>query len=247
MTVRIQIISDIHLEKYLNSYIDPLSIITPSAEILVLAGDISRLYVSTGLIKFLTELSKHFQVILYVLGNHEFYYDKGETKLEINQLIEKAQMLEKIVPKLHVLQKKSVRIGNLCIAGCTLWSEIKINFPRFIPIHGMTTQKYKEYFSSDLAYIHKMIKYCEKNGLKLVLITHHCPIGMNLNRNTNPYLDSLYTSSLEDLMDGTKISTWICGHVHYNFDYITKNGTRLVCNQYADGIDGFEKSKILKF
>ena len=50
-------------------------------------------------------------------------------------------------------------------------------------------------------------------------------------------------------MNKNKIDTWICGHIHQNFDFVTKNGTRLVGNQYGkpkDNIDDYSKEFIVK-
>jgi hypothetical protein len=40
------------------------------------------------------------------------------------------------------------------------------------------------------------------------------------------------------------INTWICGHIHQNFDFITHGGTRLVGNQYGkprDNVTDYDK------
>jgi UDP-2,3-diacylglucosamine pyrophosphatase LpxH len=60
---------------------------------------------------------------------------------------------------------------------------------------------------------------------------------------------SLYFSNLDNLLTKEKVHTWICGHIHQNFDYITNGGTRLVGNQYGkprDNIDDYSKEFLVK-
>ena len=54
---------------------------------------------------------------------------------------------------------------------------------------------------------------------------------------------SLYTSNLDYLLETNKIHTWICGHIHTNFDYKHNQvGTRVVGNQ-----KGKPKDKIIDY
>ena len=63
---------------------------------------------------------------------------------------------------------------------------------------------------------------------------------------------SLYTSDLDYLLDTNKINTWICGHIHSNFDFIhnqKQNGTRIVGNQKGkpkDKITDYLKNFVIK-
>jgi hypothetical protein len=49
-------------------------------------------------------------------------------------------------------------------------------------------------------------------------------------------------SDLDYLLNFNKINTWICGHVHKNFDFISDEGTRIIGNQ-----KGKPKDKIIDF
>jgi hypothetical protein len=145
-------------------------------------------------------------------------------------------------------------IDDICIAGCTLWTKAEVNIPKFIVrIHGMTNFLYEQMYQSDLKYIKKMINYCNKNNLKLVVVTHHCPtykvIESSDYKNKDKYI-SLYVSKLDFLLEKEKIDTWICGHVHYNFDFISEGGTRVVGNQRGkprDNITDYNKEFVLDF
>jgi Icc-related predicted phosphoesterase len=95
-----------------------------------------------------------------------------------------------------------------------------------------------------------MINYCDKNKLKLIVITHYCPTYKVMeNCNKKDKYMSLYTSNLDEMLDKQKVNTWICGHTHTNFDFISDNGTRVVSNQFGkpkDNITDCLMNKIIK-
>jgi len=261
-----QIVSDLHIEYKNNSIPNPLDYIKPVSQILVLAGDIGSLYKFEQLKGFLKKISVHFEYVLYVPGNHEFYmqhdYDNN-TPLSLDILLNRLLSIENEIDNLYVLNRRSIILNNICITGCTLWSKSEVKIPKFIVrIHGMTTEIYNKKHYNDLKYITKMIEHCQKNNLKLVVITHHCP-SFNIMENTHKMLSdygkenikkrdkyvSLYFSKLDNLLKKEKVHTWICGHIHQNFDYITSGGTRLVGNQYGkprDNIDDYSKEFVVK-
>ena len=261
-----QIVSDLHIEYKNNTTPNPLDYIKPVSQILVLAGDIGSLYKFDQLKGFLKKLCVHFEYVFYVPGNHEFYmqHDYDNTPLSLDILLNRLLSIENEIDNLYILNRRSIILNNICITGCTLWSKSEVKIPKFIVrIHGMTTEIYNKKHYSDLKYITKMIEHCQKNNLKLIVITHHCP-SFNIMENTHKMLSedygkenikkrdryvSLYFSKLDNLLKKEKVHTWICGHIHQNFDYITNGGTRLVGNQYGkprDNIDDYSKEFVIK-
>ena len=231
-----------------------------------MAGDIGSLYKFDQLKGFLKKLCVHFEYVFYVPGNHEFYmqHDYDNTPLSLDILLNRLLSIENEIDNLYILNRRSIILNNICITGCTLWSKSEVKIPKFIVrIHGMTTEIYNKKHYSDLKYITKMIEHCQKNNLKLIVITHHCP-SFNIMENTHKMLSedygkenikkrdryvSLYFSKLDNLLKKEKVHTWICGHIHQNFDYITNGGTRLVGNQYGkprDNIDDYSKEFVIK-
>ena len=61
----IQIVSDLHIEQY-EDVPNPLDFITPSADILILAGDIGSFYRIQQLIDFLKALCSYFKIVFRV-------------------------------------------------------------------------------------------------------------------------------------------------------------------------------------
>lgn len=249
MTI-LQIASDLHIEYKNDSIPNPLNYITPKADILILAGDIGSFYKINQLTKFMQELCKKFKVVLYVPGNHEWYMVPKQEPLSWNELEIRMRRLEDSITNLYILNRYSVRIGNLCIVGATLWSDPKCEIPPFIVrIYGVKTKQYKNFHEKDLKYLTDMIKYCNKNLLKLVVITHHPPTEKVLdNANKRKKFISLYATNLDYLLYKDKIDTWICGHTHKNFDFKTENGCRVVSNQKGkdkDHVDDYRKDFII--
>ena len=252
MTLKIQVVSDLHIEYRNNGYMNPLDYITPSGDILILAGDIGSLYKIEQLIQFLKGLSVYFKHILYVPGNSEYYMQTNYELRSVTDLKQLFTRIESEVPNLTVLDCKSVQIGDTCIAGATLWSDLKCEIPSYIVrIYGMTKELYLSMFQHDLKYINDITKYCQKNNLKLICVTHHAPTFKVLdgcNHRQRERFISLYVSNLDYMLTKSKIETWICGHVHFNFDFLTELGTRVVGNMFGkprDNIEDYRKDFIL--
>ena len=241
----LQIVSDLHIEFKNNDVPNPLDLITPTADVLILAGDIGSFYKIDQLRAFLEKLCPLFQIILYVPGNCEYYTVPGDSNFQnMNQLLDRLYTISKGLPNLYVLDKSSVKIGNVCIAGCTLWSEPKIEVPSYIVrVHKMNTAVYKSKHESELKYVKKMIKYCREKKHKLIVVTHHCPTYRVLDgARKREKLYSLYASHLDELLRKEYVDTWVCGHTHKNFDLVTNDGTRVVSNQ-----KGKPKDRVLDY
>jgi len=245
MPTTYQIASDLHIE-YMSTNIDPLSLITPVADILILAGDIGNLYKYDQLFNFLNGLVDYFKYILYVPGNHEYYKPKdarykNKTFSELNHRLDS---LASSFTNLVVLNCASVLIGNTCIVGCTLWSDIKCDLPRYIVrINDFNTIFYKSLYLHHADYISRMIGYCKEHKYEMVCVTHHPPTFDVINMvNRKQKFTSLYASSLDDIINKDNMSMWVFGHVHKNFD-LDKNGCRLISNQLGREKDNVQDYK----
>ena len=239
-----QIASDLHIEYNNDDVPDPLDYITPSADYLILAGDIGSFYKLNQLKGFLEKLCTHFKLVLYIPGNQEYYYVKDQRRIHKDALLH--AMYEFVtINNLYILNRDSVIIDGICISGCTLWTKPEIEIPKYIvKIPGINKEIYEKMHTEDLNYIKKVINYCQSNSLKLLVVTHHCPTFKVGYRKIDK-ISSLYMSHLDELLCSTKVNTWVCGHIHQNFDFMSENGTRVVGNQYGkprDNIKDYSKS-----
>ena len=237
--VKLQIASDLHIEYTHNDAPDPLNYIIPKAEVLVLAGDIGSLYRIKQLRGFLERICKLFQVVLYVPGNHEFYAVHNYKPLSYKSLEQRLKSLGESISNLYILNRSSVRIDSTCIVGCTLWTKPECIVPHYIVrVNELNTKGYKRQHEKDLHYIKRMIKYCNQEKYNMVVITHHPPSTQTLQgAKKRKRFQSLYATDLEEMLIKENMKTWICGHTHKNFDFITKGGCRVVSNQKGKSKD----------
>jgi len=123
--LRIQIASDLHLEFY--DELPPFRrILKPAAPVLALLGDISALGESRGQAlyeQFLHECCNHFDLILVLVGNHEFYSD-GASKLSSQEILDYMGSLSRSNPKVRLLENGAATVAGVRVAGTALWSAV---------------------------------------------------------------------------------------------------------------------------
>jgi len=247
--VNFQVMSDVHLEIYKNS-VSTDYLIECKEDNLILAGDICHINFGDRLEKFLLELCPKFKKVYYVMGNHEFYSSEGHPTLSIQEVYDKFFEIKQKIDNLVLLDKKCEIIDDVCIIGCTLWSYAEF-VPKFIvKIKDMNAVLYRNMHLSDLKFVYDRIEYCKRNKLKLLVVTHYPPTlhALSKHKKKKDKYSSLYATDLEYLLDKNSVHTWIFGHVHKNFDFVTENGTRVVSNQYgkpSDMIDDYSKNKTI--
>ena len=225
MRIRIQYVSDIHLDINGNSLWT--AFLKPVGDILILAGDISSpLY--PKLPKFLKWCSQRWDKVIFIPGNHEYYNKKGKFMMDD---IEKK--LASICHENNVIfaQKSVIPLRpDLHLLACTLWSDIngaentvrnKMN--DFLMIPDMNIEKWKETYIDHVNWLEECI---EKYNGNVVVVTHHAPL---LYGTANPFYEGTfgnqaYASNLGHLVAKTK--GWIFGHTHHYTDIIHPRGPK---------------------
>lgn len=122
-SLRFQIHSDIHLEKYPHRRLNPIS---PR---LILAGDIGvPLFASYK--EFFRDTSRQFDSMIYVLGNHEYErswigIDRTNYELLDQKFIERNRLIKEILSEfknITILDNDWMTIDGKKIFGGTLWT-----------------------------------------------------------------------------------------------------------------------------
>ena len=227
--MKIQVASDLHIEYFKN----PLfyqSFIKPSADILILAGDIGNLYQPDILFDYLTYLADKFTYIIFVYGNTEFYYNKDIIHPPKEMDVLKKNFENKIKNKLNnifILDRQSIQIGNYLFSGTTLWSKLKINLPNNYRIKKLTSDEYVKKHFEDIQFIKNENLYCVEHNLEHVIITHHTPLILDPKKRKK----DMYMTDLSNVINSLKINSWIFGHLHKNFNLIIDKGTKIISNQ----------------
>jgi len=153
------------------------------------------------------------------------------------------------------LQRSTFEYQDIVFIGATLWTEIPltpenvykqywyyINDYREIKLFDQTTQKSRllepkdttSIHLTDRAWIEEKLTEVQKQGKKAVVLTHHCPIGINTRcsnmrdeGNTLKFLD--YTDLSGFIKKFDNILVWGFGHTHHSSSQILGT-TQIVSN-----------------
>lgn len=224
------IISDLHLE---HRNADQYPKLTPTAPILILAGDIGW---PEHLRAFFSSICSLYDYIIYVPGNHE-YYDKNSHKTEIDtKIVGIVNEYENIV----FLNNECIELCGMRFVGSTLWSHpatsIGLNDFKHIQIknsygikHPIDLDIFWEWNKQALDYLRNNV---HEND---VVITHFMPqthealaaSGFKSKYPKNDTATHYYgNEGLNDVF--AKAALWVSGHTHESFD-VEFHSTRWVC------------------
>eukprot|EP01038_Epipyxis_sp_PR26KG_P012316 gene12316-16519_t len=195
----IQIASDLHIE-----FISPkscdwdeLNLITPTAPVLALIGDIGVVAVvsaQTQYESFIEWCCSKFEKVLLVPGNHE-YYSNQNNKIPVSTVDAFFGDLQEKYENFIFLQKTSIKLNGINILGTTLWSDLIDRKTMKIVGNGLNDYRtiYKQtkngqlininatdtqnWYCDQLQWLHDQLKYCEVNDptSPVLVLTHHTP------------------------------------------------------------------------
>jgi predicted phosphodiesterase len=232
--MRIQIASDLHLERFAEKFPDFRGVERTDADVLVLAGDICK---GTEIFDLFADWPCP---VIYVPGNHEFYNSSiGEV---LTGLATRAEM----TPNIRVLAPGVTVMGNIRFIGCTLWTDYELfgiasrlqamaECGQKIFDHSVIKGELDERFSPAEA---RALHWAQRHWLtaaladpfdgSTIVIIHHAPHPKSVHTDFASFMtSSSFVSDLSSLMGTAEIH--IHGHVHASFDYQVK-GTRVVAN-----------------
>jgi predicted phosphodiesterase len=245
--MKIQIASDLHLEFFERTqpdfrHIEPV----PGADLLVLAGDIHR-----GT-KAFSAFSNWPVPVVYIAGNHEFYFGTFGTVLaELQRLEGDKSAFESLPNRIHFLERgefvmkhKDGTKDKVRFLGTTMWTDynlyqnqnkgmkdatLGLNDHRVIRIVGEETFRPEHALEANKgsrAWLAGKLE--EPFDGKTVVITHHGPHWNSVAPQfAGSPLNPAFSSDLTDLLG--KSVLWIHGHTHASIDYVVR-GTRVIAN-----------------
>lgn len=235
--------SDLHLERQLL----PKDWLTNVPDILILAGDITRIDESYKFLTFLEKKHKSTQII-YVTGNHEYY--------EIEDMLSAEKTLKEMLKphkRIHFLQNEAIEINGIRFLGTTGWSrmaslrkdrEIEDKYSISYAINDFRLIGYQDriFTVDDCIELGEQQYAWLKDELKkptacqsTFVITHFAP-SLSV-RNTMFPLNEIcayFHASFDDLIEEFTPDIWMFGHTHANFD-IHMGKTRVMSNQKGYG------------
>jgi DNA repair exonuclease SbcCD nuclease subunit len=251
----VQYASDLHLD-HLAPNIEFKSIITPSAPILVLAGDIASVW-NTVYNKFIGWCSMNWRHVILVAGNHEYFchsnypHSRQDTELRL-------QLFSHIYYNVHYLQAGQTYIipkTKIVFIGATLYSNINPEIYDEILVKSDFTKTFVEQDNllirthpKDHVAAHKRHRQALADAIravprnyKVVVVTHYLPTHKLLEPE---YRDdrwrSCYASKDDDLFR-LPVTAWICGHGHRTAHIHAKHNILVAMN--ARGYKQYELNR----
>lgn len=221
-------ISDLHLEHGKPFVVKKIE----GVKYLILAGDIGS-YKSH--LPFIKDCCKKY-IVIYILGNHEFY---GYSLNEVREFWKSVEL-----ENFYFLDNSSVVIDGIRFIGATLWTDfdnenyLVLMRARVISDYNKILNNSKDDYITPNAILRefKISKQFIENELAIddgnipVLITHHLPSFQCIDERYSGDLNNAYfASNLDNLIAYSKVSVVIHGHTHVKVDK-TINGKRFLSN-----------------
>lgn len=246
--VKIQIVSDIHLEFRGENF---NKIIKPSAPILCLLGDVCACGNDGDFLvykKFISFLAPKFKYILHIPGNHEYYTagNKNITQSDtISGINNKIHEFLKEFKNVFFLNNKTMRfkIGRkkYVFVGSTLWTFIDLKYRKIIErqmndydhIYMNFETQVRKFRTDDMCAMHTESVNFITDEMKniqpdeiAVLLTHHKPVKDSPNPTV---ITQAYESDLKDVIVRAPFKLVCFGHTHIKYDNVV-NGVRVMSN-----------------
>lgn len=248
--VKIQIISDLHLE-----FRDPskgYDFLRVSAPILVMAGDICALGSASDFKhyeKFISHIYGKYECIIHIPGNHEYYCSDAKTAKSRKTMTEIETKIEEFLkpyPKVHYMNKDVLKLNirgkKYYFICCTMWSKIAkksqeemkelMNDYSYIWTdrkNNLTPSDVMDMHKKSTGFIKRAIERAQRDSAIAIVITHHKPY-LSLDNGSGG--ESIISDAYEvDMVKQIKapVVAWIYGHTH-KADNSNINGVKIVSN-----------------
>ena len=237
--MKIQFMSDLHCEMYIDGGLRMLDELPVIGDVLVVAGDLAP---HQHLVQAVDWLCSKFPHVIYVTGNHEYYFsDRGTVNNDIVKLKARFQ-------NFHPLNKETVTIGGQRFVGATGW------YP-----NQPDNWCYEQYLNDFrlIAGYKKWVYEVHNEHRKFfldtvqpedVVVTHHAPLHTSTpDRFKDSKFNRFYISQFADVITNCQPKLWFHGHMHDPSDYMAMN-TRILANPkgYPRENTGFDAQRIVE-
>lgn len=247
--MRIQIVSDLHLEFAENRNWLKEHPLQYRGDVLVLAGDTVTDRHRKKAEGFYSEIEKNFRLILSCMGNHEFYHGEADYAYP---------SYAKHISENHVkLNNSSFIFSNIKFIVSILWSRVpedkmKIVSARMNDYHlicrrysdekvPLSVEDTNRYHALSVDYIESELRK-EFPG-KIIVVTHHLPSYQCVPPEYNEdELNCAFASKLDYLFEKYRIDYWISGHTHHSVDMMIHN-TRCIVNPLGYVVEGVNENR----
>ena len=186
--------------------------------------------------------------VVYVPGNHDFWWDRGEERYTIRDQMERGRDRAAALG-IHLLMDDASRIGDVRFLGGTLWTDFL--FGSHSRTHAFRTAQGRDGMNDyrrirtgprsrnriepgDVLAMHRATRAFLHGGLgnphdgPTVVVTHHAPHPDSL-ADRQGHLVWCDASDLTDLIVDRGPDLWVHGHLH-RIHHHRVGRTRIVCN-----------------
>ena len=226
--IRIQYVSDLHLEFPQNRQWIAKHPLEVTGNILLVAGDTAYLDLpdsksdTYSAYPFWDWASEDYNKVIVCLGNHDFYgyYDLHSMP---------NGFCKQIRNNVHAYYNSVVHLDGIDIIVSTLWSKIEPynaylterNVSDFYRImydgHRLTADDFNRAHECCFAFIQQAI--LESEAKKIVVLTHHVPTQLcTAPEFQNSTINGAFTVELGSFIANSRIDYWIYGHSHRNIN-----------------------------
>ncbi|WP_295801133.1 metallophosphoesterase [Mucilaginibacter sp.] len=233
--MRLQYVSDLHLEFPENKVFIKNNPIEPKGDILVLAGDVLPFILIDKHKDFFNYVSDNFEQVYWVPGNHEYYHFDAAKK--------SGAFCENIRSNVSLLNNQTIVLDSVHLIFSTLWSRISpdnwwhieknMNDFRIIKYDGyrFSFDHYNQLHAQGLAFVENALDTAGES-LKKVVVSHHVPTYLNYpEQYKGSLLSDAFTVELFPLIEKKQPDFWIYGHHHINTPGFEIGKTQLLTNQ----------------
>ncbi len=243
--IKIRYLSDTHneIDHFLHQrfkYVDQ------GEDILVLAGDITNGDHYT----IFEQIPSHVEVV-FVPGNHEYYYHDFDT---CNQIL---KGYEVDYPNVHILLNESITIKGINFFGGTMfspidWSEQNLSiaetkyaigscisdFKRISKNNSLDKWSVNDHCSEFFKFKYAFETWINNDTIEpKIVVTHFVPTKQCISPKfigdaLNPY----FISEMDQYFKSLQNATWIFGHTHQSHNKVV-DGVQLLCNPGGYGLE----------
>lgn len=222
MTVGLQFMSDLHLERFEYKYD-----ISPATSHLALVGDIGRFCDYDDYAGFLKKQCQTFDQVLLVAGNNEFYGSSRHGGLDAAERLAQDPTLQ---GKLVFLNRTRIDLtgSNITVLGCTLHSHIEPGHAQlnkdFERIRNWTVKDHNMEHELDVEWLRYSLEQIAETEpqRQVVILTHHAPSFQDTchpSHENNAVSQCFCSNTLEAFKawkGKDQVSNWVFGHTHWN-------------------------------
>jgi len=216
--MKIQVLSDLHLEFHRDGgdwFLDKLPV---AADVMVLAGDICP---ASSIERVFARFCSKYRHVIYVHGNHEFY---GSDR---SSVIERTMAAKRDNTNMHWLDSSYVEIDGQRFVGTPLWFR-RSKAPTWPMADFTQIVDYEQWVYSENArateYLFEVVTSSD------VVITHHLPAPICVAPQfKNSPLNAFFVCDVTPIIRRRAPKVWIYGHTHCPGNFVLER-TRMVCN-----------------